>query len=249
MNDLPINPLDAAVFIVLLLSALLAFTAGFVKVSLGLVKYIGASVVANLLFPYTAPIARDLVGGSSIGDIAADPLAYGSVFLVVLIIFTIITNLIAGKVQKSQLSGLDRTLGVPLGLLRGTFIIVVCFVVGSWLLSEKEWPRWAKEAKTLPLIQKVSNLAMTAIPEDLLELDTLFADDGKSNPDRKPTRLESLKKQMDAVDEQIKKTNELQERFNRLNSPQPKAKERDKEDPAYKPSERNDLNRLIESTQ
>ncbi|MGA0394649.1 MAG: CvpA family protein, partial [Rhodospirillales bacterium] len=61
MDSLPVNATDLVIFVVLLISALLAFARGFVHELLSIVGWIGAIFATIYGYPYLKPFARDLI--------------------------------------------------------------------------------------------------------------------------------------------------------------------------------------------
>jgi membrane protein required for colicin V production len=100
------NWVDVILLGVIALSAILAFFHGLVREALGVAGWIGAAVVALLarkevqpfLDPYfTPPWLAEAIGA-------------GVVFLVALIVFKLMINAVADRVQDSALGGIDRVL-------------------------------------------------------------------------------------------------------------------------------------------
>ena len=69
------------------------------------------------------------------------------VFLVVLILFSFLSNFISSKLRDSGIGMLDRTLGVAFGGLRGAFIVCLAYFVVVLVLPEKDHPDWIRDAK------------------------------------------------------------------------------------------------------
>ena len=95
---------DIAVIGVILLSGLMAFSMGFVRIVLALVGWVGAIFSTLYLFRYAQPFARKWISV----EILADGAAGLAVFLGSLIIFTMISHTIGRQVRASGLSALDR---------------------------------------------------------------------------------------------------------------------------------------------
>ena len=105
------NWVDVSLLGVIALSAILAFFHGLVREALGVAGWVGAAVVALLarkevqpfLDPYfTPPWLAEAIGA-------------GVVFLVALIVFKLMINAVADRVQDSALGGIDRVLGLVFG--------------------------------------------------------------------------------------------------------------------------------------
>lgn len=163
MENFPMNPVDLAVVIVVVLAALLAFTRGFVAEVVSILTWIGSAAVAAYALPYALPIAQVYV--------KHDMLAYGAalaaVFVVSLVILSIAGNQLSQLVQRSRLSAVDRSLGFAFGLLKGGVIVSVAYLFFAWLVPPAEHPVWLKEARTLPLLQSGAGTIIDFVPENL----------------------------------------------------------------------------------
>ena len=62
------------------------------------------------------------------------------VFLVVLILFSFLSNFISSKLRDSGIGMLDRTLGVAFGGLRGAFIVCLAYFVVVLVCRKKTTP-------------------------------------------------------------------------------------------------------------
>jgi len=159
MADLPINGLDLAVGIILLVSALLAFMRGFVHEVLSIAAWVGAVMAAIHGLPFVQPLARRIIPI----DWAADSAAAVAIFLVVLLILSIFTHAVARSIQKSALNNLDRSLGFVFGLARALVILGVGLIITDWLTAH-ERPMWMAQAKTLPVIEAAADGLKAVLP-------------------------------------------------------------------------------------
>ena len=142
------NGVDFVVLLVVAFSAMMAFMRGFVREILGLGAWIGAGVTAYVFFPTVQPIMRKTIGNPDL----ADPIAFGGVFLVLLILLSLIARLMGKAVRQAGLGGLDRTLGLVYGLARGAAIMIAVYVGAGLIEPMASWPNMVLEARTLPAI-------------------------------------------------------------------------------------------------
>jgi len=225
MANLPINGLDLAVGIILLISALLAFMRGFVHEVLSVAAWVGAVLAGVHGLPFARPIARKFIPI----DWAADSAAAVLIFLVVLLALSILTNAIARSIQKSALNNLDRSLGFVFGLARAVLILGVGLMVVDWL-TDRDRPVWVRTAKTLPIIESAATGIKSLVPPSFL------------SPGMAPSEVakEALKKANAASD--------TQKTFDRLAAPAA-ATEKDAEgETTYQKRERQDMEHLLQST-
>jgi membrane protein required for colicin V production len=127
---------DLVVLAVLAISALLAFVRGLVREVLGLSAWVGAIFAGVWALPRVRPQFRDWMGGSP----WADPVAFAAVFIVSLIILMLITRWASAMVRASPIVGVDRTLGLIFGLVRGAAVVILAYIVAGMIVQVDRWP-------------------------------------------------------------------------------------------------------------
>jgi membrane protein required for colicin V production len=160
MSQLPINGLDLAVGIILLVSALLAFMRGFVQEALSIGAWVGAAFGALYGLPFVQPTARRLIPL----DWAADTAAVVVLFLAILFALSLVINLISSSVRRSGFNPLDRSLGFVFGLIRGGVILCVGLIIADWLVTPERRPDWMRSAKTRPLREEGAEALKGLLP-------------------------------------------------------------------------------------
>lgn len=208
---------DFLILGILLVSGGFAYVRGFVHELLTLVAWAGATLVTLYGFEYLVPVTREIIAIQAIADISTGL----GIFIVVLIVLSLLTRLLARRVQNSSLSTLDRSLGLVFGLLRGALMICFFWVLVAWAVPRDDFPDWIADAKTLPLVEAGAWLLYALVPEHL-------------QPDDEPDLDD------DALD--------LGFSFEDLVDPKPKVAGRG-ETSGYKDRERKELQRLIEGSQ
>jgi membrane protein required for colicin V production len=136
---------DMVVLGVVLLSGLLAFFRGLVREVLGLGALVGAAAVAIVGLPTLRPILAPHIPVPEL----TDPAAYVILFLGSLIVFWLIAKLIANQVQTSKIRSvkhMDRAMGGAFGLARGAALVIVAYIVGSWIVPPAQWPEPVRES-------------------------------------------------------------------------------------------------------
>ncbi len=155
------NMVDLLVLTILGVSALLGLSRGLVRELLGLGSWILAGYVAFRFGPALIPAAREAIGNPDV----ADPVAYVGVFVVVLIAFSLASNLVGRMVRFSVLGGLDRTLGLVFGLARGAAVLIAAYIPVALMLPPDRWPDPVLRARTLPFIYSGAVWAAGELPE------------------------------------------------------------------------------------
>jgi len=135
--------IDGVVAIIIILSALLAYSRGFVREALAIMGWILATFMAFVFADQVTPLVRQIpVVGDFIGDSCELSViaAFAAVFAVVLVIVSIFTPLFSSLIQRSVLGGLDQGIGFLFGALRGILLVAVAFFVYSTVLQSQDIP-------------------------------------------------------------------------------------------------------------
>lgn len=154
------NWVDLIVLAVIAVSALLGLARGLVREVLGLAAWLCAGWAAYEIFPRVQPLARHYIANPEF----ADPVAYIAAFVVFLILFSLLANLVGRLVRFSALGGLDRTLGLVFGIGRGAVLVVAAYILGGLLVPAANWPAKVQEARSLPLLYQGAVWAVAQLP-------------------------------------------------------------------------------------
>jgi len=224
LNNLPVNILDIAVIVVLLVSALFAYARGFVHEVLSIAGWIGATFATFYGFPYVKPYARQWIDI----ELAADLTAGVGIFIVSLIVLSYFSRTISKMVQSSTLNALDRALGFLFGMARGAIVVCLAYIAMELVINEEDRPDWVVSAKSMDLIIPGSE-----------KLRTLLPDQSSSDP------IAAAAKE---AKERTKQLFDSSETVRGIITPQPKSNQPLNEG-AYGRKERQDMERLIDSNQ
>jgi membrane protein required for colicin V production len=171
---------DLAVLAVLAVSALLAFMRGLVREVLGLAAWVGSIAAAVWALPHVRPQFQQWLGASS----WVDPIAFGVVFLITLVVLIIISRWISAMVRASPVGGIDRTLGLVFGLARGAALVVLAYIATGMMVPVDRWPEPVREARMAELAYQGASWVINRMPADYRP--RLYA------PPRRETTAEAL---------------------------------------------------------
>ena len=157
-----VNWFDIVIISVIGFSAMLAFMRGLVREMLGIGAWVGAGFFAVWAFPYVRATFHHWIAEADLADSAG----FATVYLVALVILSIISGMIGGVVRASLLGGLDRTLGIVFGAIRGAAVLVVSYIVVGMIVPLEKWPDPVQMARTLPYVYDGAVLAVSLLPED-----------------------------------------------------------------------------------
>ncbi len=123
---------DAAVALVVVVSAILAYSRGLVREILAIAGWIAAAVAAFVLAPTVEPLVREVPYlGNIIGDSCELTIiaAFAAVFAVMLVVVALFTPLFSSLIRNSALGGIDQGLGFFFGVMRGILLVAVALLV------------------------------------------------------------------------------------------------------------------------
>ena len=164
---MPVTILDLLVIGIVLVSGLLAMVRGFTREVLAIASWAMAAVVAYFFYPQAAPYVVQYVAKQP--PLLVNGLAFGSVFLVTLMVSYIVTSKLSDFILDSRIGALDRTLGFLFGAARGFLLAIIGFGFFSWLVAEKQQPQWVSEAKFRPVLTTSWERLKAILPENLDE--------------------------------------------------------------------------------
>ncbi|MGH1424654.1 MAG: CvpA family protein [Pseudooceanicola sp.] len=135
--------IDGVVAAVIVLSAILAYSRGFLREVLAIGGWIVAAVLAFIFAPQVQPLVKEIpVVGEFISDSCELSVitAFAAVFAVALVIASLFTPLFSSLVQRSVLGGLDQALGFFFGAARGVLLIAIAFFVYDTVMTSQNIP-------------------------------------------------------------------------------------------------------------
>ncbi|MFY9212370.1 MAG: CvpA family protein [Aestuariivita sp.] len=130
--------IDGIVAVIIVLSALLAYSRGLVREAMAIAGWIAAAILGFIFAPQVQPLVKEI---PVLGDFIAESCelgmiaAFGAVFAVALIIVSLFTPLFSSIIQRSALGGLDQGLGFLFGVVRGILLVAIAFFVYDTVIT------------------------------------------------------------------------------------------------------------------
>ena len=156
------NWVDLVILAVLVVSALLAFMRGFAREVLGIGAWVGAGFFAAWSFPFVKERFHGWIANPDI----ADPAAFGAMFLVALLFLSIVAGMFGSLIRGSVLGGIDRTLGVAFGVVRGAALIVFAYIAAGMITTADKWPEPVLQARSLPYAYEGAVWVVNFLPDE-----------------------------------------------------------------------------------
>ena len=147
------NIVDLLLIAIVLIAAVGGFLRGFVHSILAIFVW-GAAVLVTLYgVDYAGAVAEHWISN----PVTAKIIAGAGLFVATLVVLTLIRHQIAAGVRHSPFGALDRSLGFVFGLLVGALLICIAYFGATYFFGPRAgWEDWAREAKTLPLIESTT---------------------------------------------------------------------------------------------
>jgi membrane protein required for colicin V production len=138
------NWADWVILAILAISALFSLRRGFVKEALSLVTWVSAFVVARLFSEALSLVLESYITTPSIRM----AVAFGSLFVLMLIGGAIVANLFEMLISATGLSATDRILGMGFGIARGGLVVVVLVALVAQTPAVKDL--WWEQSQLIP---------------------------------------------------------------------------------------------------
>jgi membrane protein required for colicin V production len=109
-----------------------------------------------------ATIAKsNLFMGVASPEIVSKVAAYGSVFLFIYFVMSLIGFFLSRTVNESGLGILDKLGGAGFGFARGFLVVFLLYLPVSFMIEHESMPLWAKNSVTVPVLDKAVAFADT----------------------------------------------------------------------------------------
>ena len=220
------NLIDLAILCVIGLSIVVGILRGATREVLGMTGWIGAFAVVFYGLPLFRPLGRQYIHNPMI----ADAVVAGVLFILSLAVFILISRTVSAGVKGSMLSGLDRSLGLVFGFVRGIFVVCLGYLAMSFFYPPNAIPNNVKTARFTPWVAQGALALKRLIPKDYLPQDL-----------SQPKTINPLNPQ-DLLENSLPSLEETVKNLSTLKPTSPKK-------PQYSAQEKENLEKLIETNE
>ena len=133
--------IDGVVAVVIVLSALLAYSRGIVREAMAILGWVAAAILGYMFGPQLRPLMTEIpvIGEFMSGSCELSVIGgFAAVFTVALVIMSLFTPLFSSIVQRSALGGVDQALGFLFGVARGVLLVAVAFFVYEVVITSQD---------------------------------------------------------------------------------------------------------------
>lgn len=162
--------IDGVVALIIVVSALLAYSRGIVREVMAILGWIAAAVLAFIFAPQVEPLITEVPWlGKFIGDSCELSIiaAFAAVFAVALIVVSFFTPLFSSLVQRSALGGIDQGAGFLFGVARGILLVAVAFFIYDAVSSTQSFAM-VDDSRSAQVFAKISGEIQAQDPEQAL---------------------------------------------------------------------------------
>ncbi len=158
---------DAGIAVIILVSAVLAYSRGFTRELFALAGWVIAFIVAYYAAPMLDPLLREV---PVVGPVLAQSCiismiaSFTVIVAAMLLILSVFTPLVAGAVLDSFLGPLDRMLGFLFGVVRGVLLVAVAYLIYANFAGAGTWPM-LERAASRQLLEESARLITENLPE------------------------------------------------------------------------------------
>ena len=162
--------IDGAVALIIVVSALLAYSRGFVREAIAIAGWIAAAILAFLFAPQVEPLMAEIpVAGEFIADSCELSIiaAFAAVFALALIVVSFFTPLFSSLVQRSMLGGIDQGAGFFFGVLRGILLVAIAFFLYDVVMTGQSFAM-VDDSRSAAVFERMTGQIEDRNPEQAL---------------------------------------------------------------------------------
>lgn len=152
---------DYAILAIVAISGVISLMRGFIREALSLVGWVAAFWVAIAYCGQAATLLDGYVTAPSIRM----GIAFATLFVAVLLVCGIVLRLAGALVDKTGMSGTDRSLGIVFGVMRG--VVIAGFLVLLAGLTPLPSDPWWRQSVFLPHLVRLANEIRPLLPADV----------------------------------------------------------------------------------
>ncbi|MDG4650015.1 CvpA family protein [Roseibacterium sp. SDUM158017] len=143
---------DGIVAGIILVSAVLAYSRGFVREVMSILGWVAAAVLAFVFAPRALPLMNEI---PYLGDFIGDSCELGvmasfaAVFVVALVVISLFTPVFSSAIQRSSVGSVDAGLGFLFGVARGVLLVLVVLIAYERVAGDEPIPEIAESRSAM----------------------------------------------------------------------------------------------------
>ncbi|MBX2867520.1 MAG: CvpA family protein [Acidiferrobacterales bacterium] len=157
------SPVDIAIIVVILVSALIGIFRGFIREILSLASWLVALYVAYTFAAQGAVYLEPYISQKELRGIAS----FAAIFVCTLILVSIVSYVIYRLFALAGITGLDRSLGGLFGLVRGA-VVVALLILAATFMDFAPHP-WYQSSKLVIYFAPLTEFILSLLPPGVAE--------------------------------------------------------------------------------
>jgi membrane protein required for colicin V production len=153
---------DIAIIAIIVVSLVIGLFRGFIREVLSLASWIAALWIAYAYATFGASYLEPYIDQPPLRVVVA----FAAIFIVVLIVASILSYLLYRLLSISGVTGVDRSLGLLFGVVRGV-VIVAIFILLAIFMDMATQPWW-QESLLVDYFSPITDMLRSLMPEDLV---------------------------------------------------------------------------------
>jgi len=145
--------LDLGLFLVAVLSGLLAMNRGLSRELLSILSWVLGPLAGLYVWFHQAQLAQEMAPQVGMPPIVVQAGLAAIVGLIVLVILHLITMHISDSIQDSRVGMIDRVLGFLFGVVRGFVLVLILFMGYQKFVPEKDQHLIVTKAQSRPMLE------------------------------------------------------------------------------------------------
>lgn len=228
------NTFDGVVLVIILVCGVFGFLRGFISEILGIFSIILAFCLSQSMLPFCEPWVGTYIKSEKLAHIATSI----GLFFILLVLLKTVSRALAGGIRSSFLSSADRTLGMPIGVLKGFMLVSLGFWATGFIWYADDRPLFLKTARSMLILEEgASVMEAYLIPDFIVMARKEEHDAGEES------MKGSMTPKLSAIDA-LNKLQEVDHLVTSLSSPQPKT-EQGENNKGYSDTYRKEMQRLV----
>ena len=165
MDNLPVNPFDAVIYLFLLIAVVTGLRAGLLRSLATIFAYLAAAPVAVIAAPYVTPFVM--------AQFKLQPsqtwLVFAGLFLVLGFLLGTLLKLAISEIVGKDIGIADRLGGALLGAIRVGLLAVLMVVIFDRIIPAGREPAFLTGSQLRPILSKAGQAGLKTLPSDIEE--------------------------------------------------------------------------------
>jgi membrane protein required for colicin V production len=156
--------LDLIFFVVVIISALMAYFHGLTYEFFSMLSWIGASFMTIYALDTVNPLVAEMMNSKE--GWLSSTISAGAIFMASFVLFSLMAQKLSKTVSASDYKAIDSSLGVVFGLLRGLFLMGSFYLVYVWSNPGTEnRGAWVERTRMIGVIRVSAKAVKSLLPQ------------------------------------------------------------------------------------